>query len=61
MPQNKQILNPTNGRTPANHHAQTRYTSHDVAARIGVPTNRSSFVGWLRAVGPSGRTGGYPS
>ena len=33
-----------------------RYTRHEVAARTGVPTNRSSFVGWPSAVGPSGRT-----
>src|SRR5260370_38527313 len=34
----------------------TRYTSHEVTARIGVPANRSSFVGWPSVVGPSGRT-----
>jgi beta-lactam-binding protein with PASTA domain len=37
------------------------YTSHEVTSRTGVPTNRSSFVGWPRAVGPAGKpTAIYP-
>ncbi len=39
-----------------NHHHKTKYTSHEVTARTGVPANRSSFAGWQSAVGPSGRT-----
>jgi len=41
---------------PCRSSPQDQHTHHEVVARTGVPTNRSSFVGWPSAVGPSGRT-----
>ncbi len=39
--------------------SKTRYTSHEVTARTGVPANRSWFAGWPSLAGPSGRTLAY--